>query len=176
LLNGRRDQIRFWNLTLSSHNACTRILPNKGFCRAIILLSNDEIACGSQANINIFRLDSGRMPLKKLIGHNMLIFDLLLHNDRQSLLSCSLDLTMRMWNFQKGSCIKIFKTSFCNKVVKFNEKIIATAVSDGIKFWNVYTGKCEKELKDQKRIYGLAIDHEGVLVSYGFEETLFVWS
>jgi len=175
LISGGRDQILFWNLKATNNNACIRILPNKGFCTSIIVVSNEEMVCPSDENINIFRIYGCNIPLKKLTGHTDNIADLLLHADGQSFLSSSYDKTMRMWNVQSGSCIRTFHgNSECNGMVWFQTNIVATGYNNGeIKLWNVYSGECVRTLQSQQNgVVKLIVDSDGVLISSGYAKTL----
>jgi len=181
LISGGKDQIRFWNLkSTNDDSACTRILPNKGFCFSIILLSNEEMACASGENINIFDIYEGKIPLKKLTGHREGIRDLLLHSDRPRLLTSSQDETMIILIVHTGICIRTFKgNSGADMMVWFNEKVIATAYRNGdIKLWNVNTGECVRTLLKGK--HGLTarsvVDKDGVLISCGSGNILSFWS
>jgi len=179
LISGEQDQIRFWNLkSLYDDKACIRILSNKGWCSSIIVLSNDEMACVSGSNINVFKIYGCDRPLKKLAGHIHDINALLLHSDRQQLISCGgswSTTTMRIWDIQSGSCIKtISGKSFCSGMVWFQGNVVASGYKNSeIKFWNIYTGECVKTLKHRGRLNGLVIDLEGNLISYGDE--MIIW-
>jgi len=124
LIGGGEDQIRFWNLRATDdEDACLRILSNKGYCRSIILISNEEMVCTSGKKINLFRIYGCDVPLKQFKGHRMDVRDLLLYPDRQHLLSSSEDKTLRMWNIHSGSCIRTFLGKFnCYRMVWFKEK------------------------------------------------------
>jgi len=178
LISGGYNQIRFWNLKdINIHNACTRILTNKGLCSSIILLSNDEMACGSDNDINLFSIYGPTIPLKKLTGHRNTVTYLLLHPESRSLFSCSRDKSIRMWNIQTGYCIRTFQAdSSCTEMVWFKENVVATGYSNGeIKFWNIYTGECLKILDSENGVCGLMIDSEGNLISVGNGRTLTIW-
>jgi len=169
LIAGGFDQICFWDLEATiATKACTRILPNKGICSTIILLSSKEMACGSDNNINIFEIYGSYLPIKSLRGHTGNVSRLLLHPNRQSLLSRSNDETMRMWNIQRGCCIRTLPSIDGHNMIWFNKSVIVTAHEyEGIKFWNVYTGECLRALALEDPIGGLTVDSNGMLISYG---------
>jgi len=153
-------------------------MPNKGYCYSIIVISNEEMACASAKNINIFRIYGYDTPLKKLSGHTNYVYHLLLHSDRQILLSCSDDKSMRMWNLQSGSCIRTFNSdSECYGIVWFQNNIMGTAYRNGkIKLWNIYSGVCVKTLQGQQNgVFRLIVDSEGVLISCGIAKTLILF-
>jgi len=172
LISGGEDHILFWNLEATNNEVCIKILPNEGLCKSIILLSNEEMVCVSDNNINIFRIYGCDAPLKKLTGHRDFVHDLLLHTDRQTLLSSSADNTMRIWNIQNGSCIRILRGNgnfCCYGMVWFNNNIVGGVYENGeIKLWNVYSGECVRTLQGQPDVgFRLIVDSKGVLISYG---------
>jgi len=179
LIGGGQDQIRFWNLHAYDEKVCIRILSNKGFCRSIVLLSHEEMACVSGKNVHIFKISECGYPLRKLIGHQDIISDLLLHTDRQNLLSSSYDKTTKLWNVQSGSCLRTFQGNLgCYKMAWFKERVVAVACHDGeIKLWHIFTGECVRTLKGQlDRAYRSVIDHEGALISCGLGKKILFWS
>jgi len=180
LIGGGLNQIRFWNLrSENSDNACIRTLKAQGHSPSILLISNEEMACASNHNIIIFKIYGSDAPLKKLIGHQNRVWDLLLHADRHILFSVSEDNTMRMWNIQSGSCIRTFNgNSMSFRMIWFNKKTVATAYCNGeIKLWNIDTGKCERTLKRQDGgVFGLVIDSNEQLISYGHRSSIQFWS
>jgi len=159
------------------------MLSNKGDCWSITLLSNEEMACTSGKNINIFKIYGCDFPLKKLTGHQDQIWELLLHTDRQHLLSASHDGTTRMWNLQSGFCVRIFKSdpyTHPTCMIWFKENVVVTGgiglFGNNIKFWNIYTGKCLRTLETQQAVMRrLVVDSNGVLITCGFWSDLYAW-
>jgi len=179
LISGGHNEIRFWNLTASKNEInLARTLSNKGTCLAIILLNNEEMACTSNNNINVFKIYGSDVPVAKLIGHTSPICDLLLHSDRQRIVSSSDDNTIKIWCLQNGSCLLTFEgDAYAYKMVWFKENIVVTTYDSGqIKFWNVDTGKCVKTLNGDKGVFGLAVDQYGSLLSYGEGAIITFWS
>jgi len=189
LIVGGRSKIYFWDLKLVnssvdsniSHksDACIRTLYQKGKCLSIVLLNNEEIACGGSTSINIFKIRGSLRPLRRLQGHTSVVRDLLLHTDKQRLLSTSNDKTMRIWNIQEGICIRCFESNkYIYKMVWFREDVVATGYGNGaIKLWNVDTGKCLRHLRnDGFPQFGLVIDEKGVFMSFGKGGTISQWS
>jgi len=107
------------------------------------------------------------------------VSQLLLASNRQHLLSSSHDKTMRMWNIQRGSCVRIFKRDLgIFDMVWFKENVVAAGDGDReIKFWNISTGEHLKTLVgDQDIQTGLVVNSEGMLISYGMGNGLSFWS
>jgi len=139
------------------------------------------MACASDCDINIFKMNESSTPVKKLTGHTSFVWDLLLHKDGQRILSTSYDNSMRVWSIKSGSCIKTFQESSCNfKMVWFSEVVVATAYGNGgIKFWNVESGEYVRTVNckgKQLPVFGLVVDQEGVLVSWGEGNKVTYWS
>ena len=63
----------------------------------LIMTSNTELCCGSDSNINVYEIESGKIT-KTLTGHTGLIRFLLLLDNLDNLLSSSDDSTIRMWS------------------------------------------------------------------------------
>jgi len=136
------------------------------------------MACGSEKNINIYKIDDGLLE-KSLVGHNMLIRDLYLLDDGTTLLSSSDDKTIKMWNWPEGICTRTFSghTYSANKLVLFNPGIIASASDDhSIKFWKLETGECVKTLTAHDGwVIFITIMHDGNLVSCGADKAIKFW-
>ena len=63
----------------------------------LIMLSENELCCGSDSNINIYNIETGNLT-NFLQGHSSLLRFLLLLNDLDTLLSSADDWTIRMWS------------------------------------------------------------------------------
>lgn len=63
----------------------------------LIMISNNELCCGSDSSINVFDIENGNIT-KNLTGHTGLIRFLLLLDNLDTLLSSSDDWTIRMWS------------------------------------------------------------------------------
>jgi len=175
LISGGENQICFWNLQKSDDTMRMKTFYNKGYCNAIILLNSQEMACGAGNDIKIFKIDRSGVPVKTFEGHRDTVRDLLLNTDRQHLLSTSDDLTMRMWNFKIGSCVRAFTGgSKPYRMAWFKENVVVTGYGNGeIKFWDIHTGECVRALKGQlNAVAKLVVDMDGVLISYGYGPTL----
>jgi len=178
LICGGENHIRFWNMqSTNPDQECTRILHNNGCCTSIVLLSDNEMTCVCGKNINIFMIYGYDYPLKKLVGHIDEIWNLLLLSDREYLLSSSKDKTMRMWNIQRASCVRIFMgDSVVYQMVLFHERIVAAAYDSGdIKLCNIYSGQCVRTLKGKGSAVGFVIGTDGELISYGAGADILIW-
>ena len=65
----------------------------------LIMLNDKHLCCGSDSNINIYEIDSGKI-IKQLVAHTGLVRYLLLLNNTDNLLSSSDDRDIRMWSCQ----------------------------------------------------------------------------
>jgi len=181
LISGSHDKtIKFWDLKLKESDACTETVKQEGQgrCMTIILLNPNEMACGSEKNINVFKIDDGLLE-KTLSGHSTLVRDLYLLEDGNTLVSCSDDKTLKIWNLLEGSCTKTLSghTQSANKVLLFNPGILVSASDDHtIKFWKTDTGECTKTLTGHEGwIIFITIMHSGTLVSCGADKTIKFW-
>jgi len=182
LIGGGYDDIRFWNLKeIDNDKACTRILPNKGYCKAIILINDEEMACGSDHNINIFKIIGSDVPLKTFAGHKKTVGALLLHSDKQRMLSSSVDNSIKIWDVRTGSCIKTISENeyVCSQslpMVLYKEAVVAVGFCPSIKFWNIENGTFISTLQCRTHVYGLTMNSKGILISCGAGNIVSYWS
>jgi WD40 repeat protein len=181
LLSGSHDKtLRFWDLKLKESDACIQTIKQDGQGRimTIILLNPSEMACGSEKNINIYKIDDGILE-KSLVGHNLLIRDLYLLEDGTTLLSSSDDKTLKMWNWVEGTCTRTFTGHgySANKIVMFNPGVVASASDDhSVKFWKLDTGACVNTITAHDGwVIFITIMHDGTLVSCGADKAIKFW-
>lgn len=79
--------------------------PSQGKVMCFIMINNDEICCGSDSNINVYNIESGKV-VKVLSGHTSLLRHLLLKDNLDTLLSSSDDWTIRMWSLETQNCMR----------------------------------------------------------------------
>ncbi len=180
LLSGSQDKsLKVWDLK-SESKECARTVKNSSMGRIMtcILINKDEIACGSEANIQVINFFDGTLK-RTLTGHASLVRDLNLLADGNTLLSGSDDKSIRMWNLAEGKCLKIFNghTHSANKILLWSPTVIVSASDDhSIKFWNLEDGKCVKTLTGHAGwVIFITIRPDGTLISCGADKTIKVW-
>jgi len=83
-----------------------------GYTFAIAKINEKEIAVGSSSSnyghIRIYNwVDSIQKKCTHVLkGHKSYIFSLILSEDKTSLISCSYDKTIKIWNLSNYTCIK----------------------------------------------------------------------
>jgi len=180
LLSGSQDKsLKVWDLKLDTKD-CVRTIKNTAMGRIMtcILLNKEDLACGSEANIQVINFFDGTLK-KTLTGHASLVRDLNLLADGNTLLSGSDDKSIRMWNLAEGKCLKIFNghTHSANKILLWNANTIVSASDDhSIKFWNLDDGKCLKTLTGHAGwVIFITIRPDGGLISCGADKTIKIW-
>jgi len=185
LISGGENEIRFWDVRdlvgcKSKEVMCTRMLSIEGeSCLCIVLLDEEQMACGVGENIKIFRVEGPSLQVKALVGgHTSCVTDLLLMRENQCLLSGSIDKTIVVWDVLRGSRVRRLQgTSVINRVMLFRENVVAVSYSNGsIRFWKVDTGECVKVLSTkQESLWEIARDLRGRFVSCGSDGTVKFW-
>ena len=180
LLSGSQDKsLKLWDVK-SDSKECIRTIKNNTMGRIMtcILLNKDEIACGSEANIQIINFEDGALR-KTLNGHTSLVRDLNLLSDGNQLLSGSDDKSIRLWDIAESKCLRVFNghTHSANKILLFNSSVIVSASDDHtIKFWNLDNGQCLKTLTGHGGwVIYITILADGTLLSCGADKTIKVW-
>jgi WD40 repeat protein len=156
----------FYSSDISQNFNCVRFISGIKFVRA------------HYNYIKIWELgDSNELTLK---GHQGMIFDLLILANRKSLVSCSSDKKIKVWNNQ-GKCIITFKGHknwiLCLVELK-NGNLASGSLDKTIKIWNIETKICINTLKGHKR--GITILERNIrgveLFSASFEGIIKIWN
>ena len=88
-----------------------------------------------------------------LIGHKSYIRGLILSEDKTSLISCSRDKTIKIWNLSNYTCIKTLEGHLGHvmNILLFRPCILCSVSKDSlIKFWDIKEGKCIHTLHGNK--------------------------
>ena len=110
------------------------------------LINANELAISSKIDINIYsfntymnmNMNRSLTIFKILKGHTDIVMDMkLMNKSKDSLLSCSRDKDVRLWNISQGYCLKIFKghSNSIRSIQILSEKIFISAGAEII-FWN----------------------------------------
>lgn len=112
LVSGSDDcTVRFWDVTTGE---CNHILEShKGWIQSLIFnLTGDLLVTGSQDRSiglwDVTPLNRGESPrlVRTLTGHKARVTDVCITSDSHTVISSSLDETMRLWDVDTGECLK----------------------------------------------------------------------
>jgi len=181
IVSGSLDEsIRVWDLSRSDVEYCVRVLKpaDQYECEAMTLLDEQQMACASGENINVYKVEEGLM-IKKIIGHSSRVSDLYLMPDKVTLISSSWDCTIKVWDWNERLCLRtlVGHTNYINKIVMANAEVLVSASSDGcVKFWRLESGKCVKTLKEHKGdIKDMKRFAKDLMVTCGEEKNVIFW-
>ena len=136
----------------------------------MIAINDEELAVGSRYKIKLYNRSTDKCT-KTFSGHEGGIQDLCLGENNNHLFSGSLDKTIKIWDIEKGICLKTFTGhgSYVRKVIMFSPGILCSASDDSdIKLWNISKGTCIQTLsKHQGWVYWISKINDGSLVSAG---------
>jgi WD40 repeat protein len=114
--------VRIWDLTA---NTSKFILNSTSGFFGLKLLDSNTLASGDESAIRVWNITSGNL-IKTLSNHTSSIWDTIcfLKDDGQTILSGSLDKTIKVWNWKTGECLN---------TVKFSREITSVSVLNTIK-------------------------------------------
>ncbi|XP_013908237.1 PREDICTED: CMT1A duplicated region transcript 1 protein-like, partial [Thamnophis sirtalis] len=100
-------------------------------------------------------------------GHAGSIRALYLHEERGFLLSGSYDLSIRMWNIRKGTCMKIFLghkgNITCLDVCKF--RFVSASKDCTAKLWDMRTARCIKTFNHKAHVWAAKMNEVYIVSS-----------
>ncbi|KIJ12136.1 hypothetical protein PAXINDRAFT_25533, partial [Paxillus involutus ATCC 200175] len=141
--------------------------------RSICFSPNGEkLACGSTV-IKVYDVDSGKLVLGPLKGHEDYIRCVLWSLDGSRLFSASNDRTIRCWNSETGKPIGKPWTGHTNFVTSLSlspdgTKLASTSYDKTARFWDTQSGKpIEQPLQHENFLYAVAFSPCGKFVAYG---------
>ena len=120
-----------------------------GRIMCMALLSTRELAVGSERDIKVFEIDSGKL-LKNLTAHSALVRDILLLDNSRTLVSTSDDKTIKIWDVETLCNTMTLKghNHSTNKVLLYKPDVLVSASDDAtIKFWCMKSGQCIRTLE-----------------------------
>ena len=157
LISSSADKtIRIWDLTETSES--TILKGNDEFISfANMNISGDIIVSASRSNgiIHFWEKnnDESWKEIKTITGHSGFVFTVLFSPDGNTILSSSMDNTIRLWNVTDGTLRQNFKCgAHLNGIARFspNGKLIAFGDGTVLKIIEVDSGTFIKELTDRK--------------------------
>jgi len=188
IVTGGMDScIRFWDITQEDKE---KMLVDKidhneqKDCCAIAVLSEEEIACGSYENINIYRIgNKEKLPVRVIEGHSGLVRDLIVLGDGKTLVSSGYDGAVMISDWKLGVPVRKL-TDFYNHVTSvswFGEGLFAICdLGDANKEASIYL--CDlvnppvTKLGQHKMwVSSLSYCANGVFVSYGSDCFVRFW-
>lgn len=181
LVSGSQDKtLKFWDLNEKDKVLKRTITdPKQGRIMCMTLISNEQMAVGSEKDIQIYNIEEGKI-VKTLTGHTALLRDLLILDDNVTLFSGSDDRSIKMWNLTTYTQIRTFTghNHSANKIHLFNPGVIVSASDDySIKFWTIDKGECVKTLSGHTGwVIYCTVMSDGTLVSCGADKTVKFWS
>jgi WD40 repeat protein len=106
--------------------------------------------------------------------------NLLVLGDGKTLCSGSLDKTIRVWNVEQGTCMKILEGHTGNirsLIVLGDGKTLCSGSNDNaIRVWDIEKGTCMKVLEDHNGcVISLVVLGDGKTLCAGANETIRVW-
>ena len=141
--------VKIWNLYTGK---CKQILVGeKVWITHLIIASNRIIVGYLGGDMQIFDLSTGKLFMD-LVGHTKTINDLIVVNDK-TLISCSDDETIKIWDLNKGIWVQSINCGVCvrNIFMSMIQKV-STLVSV-TRFGAIITCSCHIDAKDLKYFY-----------------------
>ena len=168
--------VKLWNVEAG---VCLKTFKHANGVCCIKILSDKTFASGSWKEIKIWNIDDNGRCVKILKGHTSWIYDLVsLPNG--SLVSCSSDKKIKLWNIEQGFCTKTLNghTDLVYCLLILNNGNLASGSKDTtIKIWDLESGNCLTTLFGHNdRVWSLQLKQSGELISASSDETMKIWN
>lgn len=129
---------------------------------------------------------SGSQPqarpcLYTLVGHSSWIMAVAISADNQTLVSGSMDDTIRVWNLQTGELLQTLvghtKVINCLAISPDGQTLVSGSDDHSIRFWNLPTGKSLRILREHTRdVTSVSVSSNGEILASGSEDrTVRLW-
>ncbi|OUL37372.1 hypothetical protein BV372_02970 [Nostoc sp. T09] len=179
LASGTEDQsIRLWQV---STGRCIKTLQGYPvFIGSVTFSPDGQFLAGTTGHIvRLCDIANGN-SLKSLYGHTRDVMALAYSADGQTLVSGSLDSTIRFWNVDTGECLKTLRehSSFIFSLTYSPDgQTLASGGADKtIKIWDVTTGQCLKTLEGHTGwIFSVAWSVDGKFLASMSENSIHLW-
>jgi serine/threonine protein kinase len=122
-----------------------------------------------------------RPCLHNLAGHSSWIMAVAISPDNQTLISGSMDDTIRIWNLQSGELLNTItghtKVINCLAISPDGQTLVSGSDDHSIRFWNLPSGKAGRILREHTRdVTSVAISSNGEFLISGSEDrTVRLW-
>jgi len=173
--------IKLWDLRKPGPNRCIITIRHieQRVCHSMISICNGKFACESEGKINIYKINGGVLPIKILYGHTGRITKMILSQNKEILMSASIDQTIKIWDLQYEECIRTLKLQdqHVEHMVNWNDEVILCAQPNfTMKFWNIKNGKCLKTLwGPPNSLAFLEVTSGGMVVSASSNDQIQYW-
>jgi WD40 repeat protein len=177
--------VELWNIdrseclsTFSGHplrflaTSFVETLPHR-----IILAGRDD---GKILSWQSKELDSQPLPYLEYIGHTSLVRSIDISRDNRRFVSCSHDLTVRLWDIQSGDCLATMTehTNWVHQALFLDEQTVVSVAEDGkVCCWNIDTGIVTL-LPTNKKVWlmGIAVADDRRTIAVGYStNTIEIW-
>lgn len=152
LVSGSRDRtIRVWDLP---SRECVRVLTGHDasvLCLQFSLEENTLISGSSDHSMLVWNFANGK-PMARLTGHTESLLNL--RFDKNLLVSCSKDKTIKLWSRQAPfECIRtlVGHTAAVNAVQFVGDRIVSASGDRKMKLWDANTGECLHTFSEHDR-------------------------
>ncbi|OAD00525.1 hypothetical protein MUCCIDRAFT_147429, partial [Mucor lusitanicus CBS 277.49] len=174
MVTGSRDRtIKVWDIQTGR---CKMTL--RGHTGSVLCLqydAQDVVSGSSDTNLIVTDIETGLVK-RTLSGHTDSVLSLRLVNKDQ-IISCSKDRTLRLWNKHTGEFLRQFNghRAAVNAVQWHDTRVVSASGDRTVKIWDLNTGACLKTLESHTR--GVAcVEFDGTfIVSGSSDQTIKVW-
>ena len=172
-----------WDLKISNGEQLKKIIQTNESFQCLTVLKNDDLAIGQNGNnfdIVIRNSQNGNI-IRKLVGHKNIVYQII-ELENGNLVSCSHDLTVKIWNITDGSVLKsISHTRSVYSIAFLKNGYLASGLMDGtINIWNLETNHLIRNLNGHStaicRDNCLQVLDNGDLLSGSYDRSLKVWN
>ena len=155
--------IKIWKILLTSYK-CEHTITNahNDIIWKVITLSNNRIASCSEGNIiKIWNSNRPYNLIKELSGHTDYVTSIIQLKEKETLISCSKDECLCIWDLSTYQCVSIIKGLLClnsHSMIQFENKVIIGGYK-GLSFVNLNKYLIEHKTDDDclKNVYSLLI-------------------
>lgn len=118
--------------------------------------------------------------IRTLTGHQDNINSVVISHDRQLIISCSSDKTIKIWNLATGKLVHTFaghKNSINVVAISHDDRYIVSGSYEEVKVWNLQSQQFVYNLKGYHDwVNTLAISHDDKYIVSGSYQTIKIWS
>ena len=172
-----------WDLKIENGEPLKNIIHTNQSFYCLTVLKNDYLAIGqSTNNFDIVIINSQNGSIKnKFVGHKNYVYQII-ELENGNLVSCSSDLTVKIWDIKNGHVLKSISHSQPVWSIAFLKNgYLASGLSDGtIKIWNLETNQLVKNLYGHSSAICsnncLHVLDNGDLLSGSYDKSLKVWN